>query len=274
MYAFSRCDDPSSSLIEDFAVDKSKLEAMSARLDRMEVECRRWRRGAIAGAVLGVVGLLIGASSREDPKTVDAERFLLRDKAGEIRAAWAVQEDGSPIFELFDEQGRSAVAFGYHKGLGDRPSLVFYNGEQADLAVGYGDEDSVGLNIYDKNGIRTSVSVMQKSGNAGAFVYDRRGKLRSSVAVSSDDTPSVGLSDGEATLRAAIALSLDGRPFLNIYDKKGQNRIALAELQEDSFGLSIIDADDVTRIGLGSVAGGVPGLTIFDQNGAPEVSVP
>jgi hypothetical protein len=67
------------------------IEAMAERLERLERECRCWRRAGVGLALIGVVVLTIGAVRKDEgPKTIEAERFLLKDKDGTIRGEWEI----------------------------------------------------------------------------------------------------------------------------------------------------------------------------------------
>jgi hypothetical protein len=65
------------------------------RLERLERRCRRLERAAGVGAVLVVAGLLVGAS-REPPRVVEAEKFVVRDGAGRERAMLGLDHPSSP----------------------------------------------------------------------------------------------------------------------------------------------------------------------------------
>ena len=105
-----------------------KLEAVNGRLRR---ECDRWRRGglvATAGAVvLAIAGA--GVAARIAPK-LEANEFVLRDKAGKTRAALTIRPDGTPGFALFDADEKIRLS----------------------LDLGAKDNDSPGVNIYGVEG--------------------------------------------------------------------------------------------------------------------------
>ena len=67
-------------------------DAVSARLDRLEREGRRWRRAALGSWLAIAALLLLGQSPTRAPRppsparTVEAERFVLRDARGRAGA--------------------------------------------------------------------------------------------------------------------------------------------------------------------------------------------
>ncbi len=72
-------------------------------LDRLERSNRRLTRAVVALTLLILAGLFIGAA-REHPRTLDAERITLRDKAGRVRTELIADRDG-PGLTLFDAEG-------------------------------------------------------------------------------------------------------------------------------------------------------------------------
>ena len=67
---------------------EQRLEAQTRRLDRLEREARRWRR-ACKGA-LALCGVLLFTGQSGDPRTVEAERFVIRDASGAVRGELGV----------------------------------------------------------------------------------------------------------------------------------------------------------------------------------------
>jgi hypothetical protein len=76
----------------------SRLSALAERVDRLEREARWWRRIAGLGGVLVVAAGLLGQTPAAAPaKTLDAERFHVRDAAGNVRALSAPRPTGRPV---------------------------------------------------------------------------------------------------------------------------------------------------------------------------------
>jgi hypothetical protein len=89
------------------------MEAVVERLERLERQNRRLRRGGIVVALAAVS--LFGACWLRPSGTVDAERFVLRDKQGRIRIEIAMSYDfreGNPVIRLLDEKGTKLTTLG------------------------------------------------------------------------------------------------------------------------------------------------------------------
>jgi len=118
-------------------------KSLERRLDRLERESRVLKRaGAVVLAGLAAAALMGQARSRVEkrpppPTSVEAERFIVRDPVGKVRAALAVEPDGSTRLVLHDRHGarRAVLAVGAD-GL-PALSLVDADGrsERAALAV-------------------------------------------------------------------------------------------------------------------------------------------
>ena len=81
---------------------------LSPRVERLALENRRWKLGALVLA-LGCVVLLFTGFDFPQPnvmkaRSVEAQSFVLRDSDGQIRARMAITADG-PRLSFFDERG-------------------------------------------------------------------------------------------------------------------------------------------------------------------------
>jgi hypothetical protein len=91
---------------------EARVESLIARVERLEVENRRLKRGGVAVLAIAAVGALASASAAVC-KTVWAERFVLNDSGGRERAVLTAYETGGkPVLSLFDERGKPSIAFG------------------------------------------------------------------------------------------------------------------------------------------------------------------
>ena len=78
---------------------------LTQRLDRLELEVRRWKRfGLVSVAMLGAL-LLLGAALPGAPvqDQIRARTITLVDAAGYTRAAWFVGPDGEVNLSFFDK---------------------------------------------------------------------------------------------------------------------------------------------------------------------------
>jgi hypothetical protein len=84
-------------------------QGLEARLAVVERQNRRLKWGGIVVLALAAMVWLMGAN--HGTRTVEAERFVLRDEAGEIRAQIGMSAAG-PNLWLYDVGGRYRVRVG------------------------------------------------------------------------------------------------------------------------------------------------------------------
>src|SRR4051794_30327323 len=100
------------------------MDTTEIRLARLERECRQWRRRGVIAVLIGaLVAVIGGARKADEPKTVEAERFVVRDKAGKVRAEMGLDSEGLPQIRLSDKDGVNRWV-GLVKG--DTPSLSLH----------------------------------------------------------------------------------------------------------------------------------------------------
>jgi hypothetical protein len=106
------------------------VRALTIRVEKLEIQNRRWRLGSI-GLLLGVTALaIVGAAHSDavDPsviqaKTVEATNFVLKDDSGRVRGRMSIATDtilkdgkvyhiwrpnvtvGQALLEFYDEDG-------------------------------------------------------------------------------------------------------------------------------------------------------------------------
>lgn len=175
---------------------------LTRRIDRLERENRRLKRAAALVGV-GLVALLaMGQAAR--PRTVEAERFVLKDKQGKVRAVLgegpddevglivydakqrpsalvAVREGDFPVVELRDPAGVPKVTLDLPTGL-----AVNGSGPRVTVGVNLGTEPTVQL--VDKDGwTRASLSLATGPSPAPTLkLLDPRGDARMWLGAMSD----------------------------------------------------------------------------------------
>lgn len=126
------------------------LDTLAQRLERVERENRSLRRVGVL-MLVGVAALLIAAQATAN-RVVEAEKFVVRDASGKIRAELGTPPDGRVALTLFDRDGGLRVEL-----------RVLTNGR-------------VGLLLYDKNGkSRAALRVLAEGGPVlGLFDKDEK----------------------------------------------------------------------------------------------------
>jgi hypothetical protein len=103
---------------------------MEERVERLERAQRRWRRLA-AGALIGLAGVLL-MGQKPAPRTVEAERFLLRDAAGRVRAELGMDTEQSVALRFRDADNMPRLSVGTENGA----SVVVLNEQGGKVRAG------------------------------------------------------------------------------------------------------------------------------------------
>jgi hypothetical protein len=113
------------------------LTSILERLERVERQNRTLRRSglAIVGLIVGVLAIAQGRRLR----TVEAERFVLKDQAGRTRAEVKMQPSGEPVLEFLAKDGQR------ESSLGSGRLILFSEGRMTQMMA-------EGLTISNKEG--------------------------------------------------------------------------------------------------------------------------
>ena len=183
------------------------METLARRLDQVEWE-NRWlkRAGVIALAVIAAVVLIGMSESPPVPsKVVEAEKFVLVDTSGKVRAELGPTEAGI---------------------LGWPPGLTFYDSKGNEVVQLYVDDEFATLGIAGKEG-RVGMWVSRQPlwgdlGLASLFLGDKDEKNRAVLTLRPDGGVALSLLDRDEKARAKLALIAEGTPRLTLSDKAGK----------------------------------------------------
>ena len=176
------------------------LATLVARLEQVERENRRLRRAGVMIVLLAVAGLLMGQAS-PPRRTVEAERFLVRDSQGRIRAELGVFEKGVTRLRLLDTVGNArAILAVTEEGL---PALALLDRGQARLMVTADHEGTAGITLFDQAG-KMWVALTTFAQRAGLLAFDQAEKRRVLLGAHRDGSPEIEITDqtGKVILRA------------------------------------------------------------------------
>jgi hypothetical protein len=129
------------------------MATLQQRVDSLEMANRRLRIGGLIALVLLGIGCTLAQRS---PRTLEADRFILRDAKGDIRGGLTVGPNG-PALELYDSNRTLRLTLSISKGI-------------------------PGLTLKDANGTGTVVLADVPSG-PGLVLYDRAGNPRAQFDV-------------------------------------------------------------------------------------------
>lgn len=186
-------------------------DAIVCRLERLEAQNRRMKRGGLICVILiASIGLMAQKRTTKRhaarkptpapavPKNIEAESFTLKDSAGRVRAELAMGGMG-PSFKLLDQSGSALVTISVNDAAPGGPFLLLSDpahhagismsalqgagselsltGERENAQVHIGvTKDGTALELFDQDGFSTDIgNGMQAS---------RSGKLKKTTAAS------------------------------------------------------------------------------------------
>ncbi|RPH76860.1 MAG: hypothetical protein EHM88_18855 [Candidatus Rokuibacteriota bacterium] len=151
------------------AVDLS----MAQRVERLERDQRRWRRLATAAGIGLVAVALMG--QKPPPRIVEAERFILRDAAGRIRAELGVDTEQSVALRFKDADSMPKLSVATENG----SSVVVLNEQGGRVRAGLVTlpHGAPALTLYDPNGKNRAELALTRDGAPALTILDRDGFL-------------------------------------------------------------------------------------------------
>jgi hypothetical protein len=219
------------------------------RLRRLERERWVWRGMAGAAVVAAGIMLVTGAGGSDKGsmgqfRQVDAQRIVLRDNDGQMRAWLGVAEGGSRLI-FMDASGQERMGVGMTRQ--SEPALGIYDGGDNPRVILGMMEGWPGFVFRDPQGHKR-VAIFCREDWSSLYFYDRTETRRTGVG-----------QYGEASA-------------LNLCDDRGKDRIGLVTDRKGS-SLSLMDIAGVKRVALGTLREDEPALGFFDDMGEPQISL-
>lgn len=183
----------------------------------------------VAAMFLGLDAMIaFGTDWLHRASVAEAERFLLRDGRGRVRAELATREVGPPMLALLDEEGRSQV--------------TLRSRSDAEGA----------LEFHDRGQLRLALNAAV-GGFASLDLYDRQNRCHAGMYLWPDSTTGLGLRNGAQAVEPAA--QSDGLSALSVSDAGGAIRGRVGSLPEDvrvrgpfgSFGRRPFEAPSLAR---------------------------
>lgn len=122
------------------------------RLEKLERESRWIKRAGLAASLLAMCAFIMGQA--RPSRTLEAERFVLRDAAGRMRADLGMLPYGiGPSLSLYDADGRSRVELSALKTADTNQSALTFLDEKGKMRASFGIvADRPGLALSDAEG--------------------------------------------------------------------------------------------------------------------------
>lgn len=188
----------------------AELSNILARLGKVEKENRRLKR--IAVGVLVVAGAFLLMGQARSSRTIEAEKFILRDGSGTVRARLEMEPMDRPTLVLLDTKGFPLLTL----AAGETPFL--------NLCKGHCEDQQVWLGTYP-NGL-FGVALYGK--DTGAPLHGLQAGLGVVKGV-----PGLNLYGKDATEGASLDLEAGPRLFLS--DSNGQVDLEKASVDVSDF---------------------------------------
>ncbi len=155
------------------------------RLEKVEKENRRLKRIVAVGSLLAAVLLIMGQARPR--RTIEAEKFVLKDANGSSRAQLGMDSNG-PTLSLQDANGVPLVALSG----GDYSFLTLFRTGSKEQVTMSANKEFYGMVLYDEKSHRAGLAVWK--GIPGLTLYDEKGTERAGL-VAPDGGPSLKLED-------------------------------------------------------------------------------
>jgi hypothetical protein len=218
---------------------KPDLVGVLARLETIERENRRLGQWGVV-VVLGIVALaLMGAVAGKGTKVVEAQRFVVRDRDGNVRGEFGYTDEHSVTLRILDGKGKNRIDL--RVDVLDSPLFTLRDRkDMARITLGIDPRtamlDNWALIFSDGDGKRQAELSTDEGGPKGLearwvktklVLFDDRGKERVDLGVHENGAPGLSLWDANSTLRAWLALREDRAPILTLSDESGVSRLSL-----------------------------------------------
>lgn len=183
--------------IEDRLNDQEQsLERLTAENAKERGRSRLWKRASMAGWL--VVGAVVFMGQDRGTEEVVAQRFVVRDGSGTMRALLACNNNGVPSLSLMAADGETVqAAFGMTSGTGS--SLVL--------------KDADGQN-------RVHITVAN-SGTPAVSLLDGEGNVRISSGVANNGVSFIAFKDTTGKIRSMYYAGGNGEAHLRFKDADG-----------------------------------------------------
>jgi hypothetical protein len=224
--------------------DLSALQRRVSALERQNARLQRAALGAASALILMVVMGQAGPRNRPgqagERRSVDAERFIVRDGAGQVRAVLGMNDAGGVGLSL--------------------------NGLNR-IQIGVGLDGAAGLQIIDAENKRRAGLALSADTAVGLEMDGPLHAARLRLRVGADGTPSLRLLDKDTKDGAVLTVLPDWAGLLVGEAGQGRTRGAFAASGDGSASLDFFDGKDKSRLSLLAKSDGSPSVTLLGDRG-------
>jgi hypothetical protein len=216
-----------------------ELQELAERLERLERQNYRLRRVVIV-TLVGVVAALIAGA--DGAKVVDAERIILRDKAGKMRALLETDKEGNPSLVLFEANGEAGIRLEVGGEFDSLMSLHSHVGE-SDLTLIANRFGASHITIDTKDGGSVFLSASGKGENQSLINLGGEAMGKVVLASYTDKSAAIKVNAGEGEMERTIDIGVenDGSADFTLSDQNRNKRVFLGGKGDVSVSLELRD---------------------------------
>ena len=133
--------------------------------------------GLIGGALANRLAAAIPALAADSPaKSLAAQQILLVDARGKPHASLHLNDDGTPVFQMYDLAGKNRIGIGFAKDGTVGMDVADQKGSKRVL-LSVSDEGIPTLRLYDDGARPRTLLGVDSQGNPAMDFYEHDGKL-------------------------------------------------------------------------------------------------
>ena len=163
---------------DELTRSRRMLNDCLSRIEKVERENRIFKKLHVVILVILTLGILLGATPH-GLRTIEAERFVLKDSKGKQRAVLHVTEEGGPAMLFFDANEKTRAYLGLScPKCDDFSGLLFYD---------------------DKEEVRVSL-MTDVTGSSYLTFRNTDGRIHAQLGINADGSPFQKLTDKNGKL--------------------------------------------------------------------------
>jgi hypothetical protein len=248
--------------------DAQELKNITHRLKKLE------RRNTFSSLLIFLLVIGIGASlypqyfkRAAGPGVqggiINAEKIFIRDSADRVRVALQISQNGAPVFQLTDGEGRSR--FQVELEPDGTPLMSFFASDQKPRSTFGLNKDYAEVNFYGQKGnVLLKQFVLENETGSRIALYDNNQQRRVTLGSNSPEgLPYFRLNGKDSEHRAILTLNAD-QPILVLNDSGGKNRAIFGLKTTGDPILNLKDKESLPRMLIDLDADGWPSLAFRD----------
>jgi hypothetical protein len=243
------------------AMDPTSIGVQLANLER---QVRRLKRltvllsAIVLALFLPCVSLLVWQYARPRSRTVEAERFELRDER-RVYARLRIEQD-RPVLAFNGPEGQPVLSLGVGQ---EGPSVLLRDSNLRPRAFLNVNQQSPLFRLFDENG-KARVELGMREKGLPYLVLTEENE-RPCVALREEGgASSISFVDPQTKARTALGVTQEEGPALMLFDTRGERRVSLLVDKGVGASLLLLDKNKIARVGALSPDKGVTGFFVYD----------